>query len=251
MGSDISRPFHWGHTPFEGWDHECLTEVAEYDGRRCLRIACTQLAPPYTAKDQKRIVGEWCEFFRGKSSIEELIVDSRTPVPLFEAICAHRSLRRLRIKWGPVSDLTPIVGLRNLEALYLGTSGIRDLSPLGQLKKLSWLNLDNLKQVIDFGALSQVRALQFLQIEGYPQGPQKIHVKSLDFLTALTALRALHVGFVIVDNYDVTPLLRLRKLEYLVVPRLSAEDRDRLLQALPKLKYGNIRPGAEVRTEPG
>jgi Leucine-rich repeat (LRR) protein len=249
MAIDISRPFHWGFNAFTGWNHPCLTERSEYDGRTCLRIACTQLAPPYTAADQKRIVGEWCEFFRGPSSVEELIVDSRTPVNLFEAICQHRSLKRLRIKWGPVADLTPISRLKNLEAMYLGTSGARDLAPLRQLKNLYYLDLDNFKQVVDFKDLSFVRSLEYLHIEGYPQGPQKIHVANLEFLRPLVKLRALKIGWVIVDHYDVEPLLKLTKLEFLVVPKISSQDRDRVLAALPNLKFGNVRPGEDVETQ--
>jgi hypothetical protein len=73
-------------------------EAAEYDGRAVVRIANTQLGPPYTKADQKRIVAAWCELLRQPQPIEELIVDSRTPVELFEAICRQRKLQRLRIK---------------------------------------------------------------------------------------------------------------------------------------------------------
>ena len=147
---DISRPFHRGSNAFQGWDQKSLVERSQYDSRSCLRVCCTQLPPPYTPADQKRIVAEWCDFFRGSSPVEELIVDSRTPIDLFQAICEHRSIRRLRIKWGPVSDLTPIGKLKDLDSLYLGTTGVKDLSPLGQLKKLAYLDLDNFKHVVDF-----------------------------------------------------------------------------------------------------
>ena len=45
---------------------------------------------------------------------------------------------------------------------------------------------------------------------------------------------------VIVDHFDISPLLKLRKLEYLDLPAIAQSDRDRLLSALPKLRYGNV-----------
>lgn len=40
-----------------------VVEVSEYDGEDKLMINCTQLDAPYSAKDKKRILQEWCSFF--------------------------------------------------------------------------------------------------------------------------------------------------------------------------------------------
>ena len=240
MEIDVSKPFHFGFNSFDGGSEKSLVERSEYAGQTCLRLACTQLAPQFNATAQKRILEEWCEFFRGKSAVEELMVNCRTPVPLFESICEHRSIKRLKIKWGPVTDLSPLAKLKNLESLDLGTSGVKDLSPLVALKKLKYLNLDNFKQAKDFAALGGLRSLEFLKIVGYPQGPQKIHVRSVEFLRSLKKLRALAFEFVIFDQFKIDPLLTLKRLEFLEIPGLTEEDRVRLVAALPSVKYGDL-----------
>jgi hypothetical protein len=236
----IRRPFFGMGWPVRNASENCLVERAQYRRQRCVWIACTQLAPPYTTSDQKRILQEWCEFFHEESPIRELALRSRVPLGLFEAVCHQQSLARLHVKWGPVVDLAPLRRLRQLEGLSLGTTSVEDISPIAELPKLKFLQLENLKHVHDFSALSGACRLEFLEIEGYPQGPQKIHVKDLAFAHRLHDLRALRIGYALVDNGDISPLLNLRKLEYLDLPPIAQSDRDRLLAALPKLRYGNV-----------
>lgn len=162
------------------------------------------------------------------------------PAELFEAVCDHRELTRLHVKWGPVTDVSPLEQLEQLEGLSLGTTSVDDISVLARLPKLTHLQLDNLRSVHDFGVLSKAERPEFLAIEGYPQGPQKIHVKDFEFACGLRRLRALSIGYVIVDDFDISPLLKLHDLEYLDLPRTSNGDRDRLVEALPKLRFGNV-----------
>lgn len=215
-------------------------ERSQYRRQRYVWLACTQLGPPYKASDQKRIIQEWCAFFHETPLIRELALRSRVPVELFEAVCHHHLLTRLHVKWGPAVDLSPLQRLRQLEGLSLGTTSVEDISPIAELPKLTFLQLDNLKHVRDFGALANACRLEFLEIEGYWQGPRKVHVKDLAFARGLQNLRALRMGYVIVDRFDISPLLKLRKLEYLDLPAIAQSDRDRLLAALPKLRYGNV-----------
>ena len=234
------RPFLGVGWPVRNPSGNCLVERSQYRRQRCVWLACTQLGPPYQASDQRRIVQEWCAFFHEESPLRELALRSRVSPELFEAACHQEQLTRLHVKWGPIVDLAPLRRLRQLEGLSLGTTSVADISPIAELPKLTFLQLDNLKCVGDCSALSKARRLEFLEIEGYWQGPQKIHIKDLAFASALHHLRAFRIGYVIVDDFDISPLLPLRKLEYLDLPSIAQPDRDRLLAALPKLRYGNV-----------
>lgn len=236
----IERPFFGVGWPVRLPSGRHIVERSEYRRQRYLGLACTQLGPPYTASDQKRIVQEWCEFFRESPPVRELSLRSRVSSELFEAVCDHRLLTRLHVKWGPVTDLSPLAQLKQLEGLSLGTTSVADIAPIAELPKLTHLQLDNLKRVHDFGVLSKAEHLEFLQIEGYPQGPQKIHVSNFEFARPLSNLRALSVGYVIVDDFDISPLLNLSQLEYLDLPATTTRNRDRLLEALPNLRFGNV-----------
>jgi Leucine-rich repeat (LRR) protein len=236
----MERPFLGIAWPVRIPSGRIIVERSEYQRQRYLGLACTQLPPPYKPSDQERIMQEWCRFFRESPPVRELALRSRVPPELFEAVCDHRQLTRLHVKWGPVRDLTPLRQLKKLEGLSLGTTRVGDISAIAELPKLTLLQLDNLKRVHDFGALSNAERLEFLRIEGYPQGPQKIHINNLEFARRLHRLRALSVGFVIVDDFDISPLFNLRKLEYLDLPSITNRHRDPLLEALPKLRFGNV-----------
>jgi Leucine-rich repeat (LRR) protein len=235
-----ARPFFGTGWPVRNPSGNSIVERSQYRRQRCVWIACTQLGPPYKTADQKRIIREWCAFFREDSPIRELALRSRVPPELFQAVCHQRQLTRLHVKWGPIVDLAPLQGLRELEGLSLGTTSVEDISAVAALPKLKYLQLDNLNRVSDFGALSSARRLEFLEIEGYWQGPKKSHLMNLDFAQGLRNLRALRIGYVAVRDCDVSPLLGLRKLEYLDLPSIAQRDRNRILAALPKLRFGNV-----------
>jgi len=234
------RPFYGTGWPVRNPSGTCLVERSEYRRQKYAWIACTQLGPPYKPADQKRIVREWCEFFDGDSPLRELALRSRVAPQLFEAVCCHQQLTRLHVKWGPVKDLTPLRKLQQLEGLSLGTTSVEDISPVADLPALTMLQLVNLKHVRDLGPLAAAARLQFLEVEGYWQGPQKTHLLNLEFARELHDLRALSIGYVIVEDLDVTPLLGLTRLEYLDLPSVSQRDRDRLIEALPALRHGSV-----------
>lgn len=244
----IDQPFYGGGWPaYFAASSKTLVERSEYRRQKYLKLGCTQLDPPYKPSDQKRILAEWCDFFRGPSPVRDLGLFSRTPEELFESICLGGQIQQLHVKWGPVRDLSPVSNLQCLEGLHLGTTGVTDLSPLAALPGLTHLSLDNLKHVYDFSDLANVSQLQYLSIEGYPQGPQKIRVKDLRFLRELTSLRALRIGYVIIEEFDVDALCSLQNLEYLSLPDVGRTESERLTlhaaairQQLPHLRYGNV-----------
>ena len=58
------------------------------------------------------------------------------PVVLYEVVCVDLSFTR-------PSDLTPLAGLEDLQALYLEGARVSDLTPLAGLKNLKVLNLED------------------------------------------------------------------------------------------------------------
>jgi hypothetical protein len=236
----IRSPFTGVGWPASNPAESRFIDRSEYDRQKHAWITCTQLGRPYSAADQRRIVREWCDFFRSSPPLRELALRSRVPTELFDALCDHAKLTRLHVKWGPVSDLTCLAGLRNLEGLSLGTTGVRDISPIGALPKLRMLQLNNFKHVIDFGAISHATNLESLDIAGYWQGPQKIHMLNPDFVRPLVKLKALSISCAIIDKFDISPLLQLSDLQYLDLPAISKDQRESLVSSLHRLRYGNV-----------
>jgi Leucine-rich repeat (LRR) protein len=239
--------------PFEGhaWPVRIRTpgiiERADYRGQKCLEIESSVLGVNYPSRERKRIQEEWFEFFRSPQPVRELSLWLRVSQEFFDLVCQQRALQRLYVKWGPVTDLSAVRNLPHLDGLSLGTTSVRDLSPLGDVLKLKYLQLENLKQVVDFSALARCRQLESLRIDGFREGPQKIKVRDLQFVSGLTRLRALAVDFVIIEEFDVQCLLGLKNLEYLDLPSVGRAEQKRLKEfshqireTLPNLRFGNV-----------
>jgi Leucine-rich repeat (LRR) protein len=243
----MNQPFHGAAWPVELGSDRYIKERSEYRNQKVLGLACTTLGQARPASEQKRIVEEWCEFFEQPNPVRNLALRRQVSQRLFDAVCHIRALNQLHVKWGPVTDLSALRNVRELTGLSLGTTSVTDLSPITALPQLTHLQLDNLKRVVDFKELVACRKLEFLNIEGYPQGPQKVKVKDLRFLRGLTNLKALRIGFAQVKEFDVDDLMNLKNLEYLELPssgRIEANRLDEfaklLSESLPKLRFGNV-----------
>ena len=251
----IDQPFYGYSWPVRLRSVHAIYEASEYRRQKYLCLACTILGQARSSAEQKRIVEQWCRFFSSPTPILELALRRRVPQQLFDAVCEQEQLLRLHVKWGPVVDLAALRKTPLLEGLSLGTTSVEDLSPLIALKKLTHLQLDNLKRVYDFSDVGKCRKLEFLQIEGYPQGPQKITMKDLHFLSGLKNLKALDIGFVKVEEFDIEPILGLKRVEYLSLPEFGRIEQKRLdkfsrliCDTLPRLKHGSVVSHASANT---
>lgn len=237
---DPTKPFHapWPMDP--SVDTPEVIELEFYKGSKGIDIGCTQLPGP--ASRQRRIVQEWCEFFQDPTPVRDLVLSTRTPVNLFEAVCRQSQLRSLFIKWGAMKDLTPIANLKNLKRLNLGSCSISDLSPIGELTSLEHLFLGNLSKLSDYSPLAKLTKLKFLLIEGAPWAPKDVWIDDLDFLRKLPKLRGLQIAAAkIRDDSWLEPLLQSKGLEYLDLPkRCVNQHRQEILAGLPKLKHGLV-----------
>jgi hypothetical protein len=163
-----------------------LTTVAEYAGQPAIRVAATQLGPRYSSSDAKRIVAEWVEFFASvPSPIQDLGLVSRTPNRLFEALAGQRQLQRLSVKWGDFEDLSPLSELRNLSYLRLaGASKVRDLRPLAELSAVAELELESLRHAHDLRPIGAMSGVTSLGIAVAVWSLRIAHVDSISFTTS-------------------------------------------------------------------
>ncbi len=175
------------------------------------------------------------------SPVRQLIIGTRLPIPLFEAICHQRELRVLFIKWGPIKELSPIINLKKLKKLHLGSCSIEDLSPIASLTNLEQLSLSNLDRLSDYSPLANLNKLQLLEIEGAPFMPKKVWIDDLRFLASLKKLRGLSICAArFRDSSYYKSLAGSPGLEYLDLPKLDDTSREEIVSSLPNLKYGDV-----------
>ncbi|MEM1195727.1 MAG: leucine-rich repeat domain-containing protein [Pseudomonadota bacterium] len=120
-------------------------------------------------------------------------------------------IKRLRITHARPKDIDFIARLQNLEELVLEyVSGFDDISPIGELKKLRSLHIENLRRVSSFSGLAGAERLEYLAIRGTFDWSQP--VESFDFLSSFTELE--HLGLHSIKAPKVEqPLISLQNLE--------------------------------------
>ncbi len=227
-----------------------VTEVSEYAGEEEIIINCTQLGPAYkSAKDKKRVLTEWCEFFVDKpDAFTVLKFGTRMPQELFDAVCHQKRLRHLEVKWGAYKDLTAIQNLKELNLLYMGSgAGVECVRPIAKLPNLIGLYVENFQKITDYSDLAQLGRLESLTICGDGMGPQYITVDSINFLGEMTQLRYLKLLTMRLRSSDYGPVLNLRDLEHLSLrPHKDVKKLYDELCRLPKLKWGLLKAEPEL-----
>jgi hypothetical protein len=122
-------------------------------------------------------------------NLEELTLHAPTPEQL-QAVEALRSLKRLRVTHARPKTIDFIRAMSELEEVVLEyVSGFSDLSPLGTLKHLRALHMENLRRVSDFSGLAGATNLKYLAIDGTLDWQQPID--GFEFLRTLPQLEVL------------------------------------------------------------
>lgn len=122
-------------------------------------------------------------------------------------------IKRLRITHARPKDIHFLARLQNLEELVLEyVSGFDDVSPIGELKKLRSLHIENLRRVSNFSGLAGAESLKYLAVGGTLDWSQP--VESFEFLSSLTELEHLGLHSIKAPKID-QPLASLQKLEAL------------------------------------
>ena len=95
------------------------------------------------------------------TNVKTLWFQSRTSQEMFEAACAVPNLEGLYIKWGALTDMTPVTQAQGLKALHIGGSpSMQHLEALTGLPKLQWLELENIKALADPAFVGQLTRLR-------------------------------------------------------------------------------------------
>ena len=116
------------------------------------------------------------------------------------------NLRKLRLVFNKISDLSPLVNLP-LEELWLWDNSVTDLSPLFKMTTLTHLDL-GYNRISDISPLERLTELTWLELSGN----QISDITPLSNLTQLTLLEAFNNQIT-----DVTPLANLPRLEHLKI----------------------------------
>lgn len=211
-GERSGIPSHWGALQSTGAVPRSIMRPSEWAGGEILSVACTQTS--LAARDQKKLVDQWCEALAGMTSVRTLLFTTKVPQDLFDAACAMKSLKALQLKWNSIKDLSRLAEATSLRCLNLGqSSSVESLEPVAGCAGLEWFQIESPTKAFSLtplAGMSQLIGLGFLGQEG-----KKLTVPSLDALSGLASLRWLHLGSVHVADDSLRPLAKLRHLEWL------------------------------------
>ncbi len=155
-----------------------------------LSLACTQTDLP--ASQQKKWVAAWCEKLPSCDSVKILWFQTKVTQALFEAACQMPHLESLYIKWGALRSLEPLLQLKKIRHLHLGSApSAEPISVLSQLTTLVDLEIENNPGVCDLRFLEPLTALESLSISGQRNSLKKVKIKNLAPLARLTQLKRL------------------------------------------------------------
>jgi len=159
-------------------------------------------------------------------NLAELTLHAPTHAQL-EAIGELHRVKRLRITHTRPRTMEFIQSMRGVEELVLEyVSGVRDLSPMCELKRLRALHMENLRAVSDFSGLSGIDSLRYLAIYGTLDWKQPI--EDFEFLRGLPGLEVLAMWQLITrkDYPALLPAVSLKRLKRLKIHAsyLAAEE---------------------------
>ncbi|MCR6639876.1 MAG: hypothetical protein NVV82_13075 [Sporocytophaga sp.] len=150
------------------------------------------------------------------------------------------NLKYLQISTNKQSEIPDLSCLKNLEILILsGIKKVENINFLEGLSNLKTLYIHEINNLYDLTPLSALTNLEELFLDhGKMSGTGQV-IKSMEPISRLTNLRYLKLALnVEKNNYDIKPLLSLKKVEKLVMlPRyLENGQREILLKELPLLQ---------------
>ncbi len=219
QSSETVEPWHsyWHHRPTRDFPPKSIRQPEDYTGGERLSLAITQTNLP--AKEQKALVKRWCELLPTLTNVKTLWFQSRTSQDMFDAACAVPNLEGLYIKWGALTDMTPITRAQNLKALHIGGSpSMQHLEALTGLPNLQWLELENIKALADPGFVGQLTRLRGLSLAGGDIGTGNVvKMDSLSALAGLKDLEWLALSYLRVADESLAPLAELPKLKVLLI----------------------------------
>lgn len=149
------------------------------------------------------------------------------------------NLKYLHISINRQNEIPNLAGLKKLEVLILsGIKKVENINFLQGLTHLKTLYIYELNSLYDLSPLSSLTNLEELYLDHGKMSGTGQAVKSMEPIAKLTNLK--YLAFILnveKKNYDITPLLSLKKLETLhILPRyLDNGQKEKLLHELPLL----------------
>jgi hypothetical protein len=192
-----------------------LTFPEELTESQRISVACTQTG--LSASKQRALVRRWCQLLPTLANVRTLLLTTRVPQILFDAVCQMPYLEDLWIKWSGITNIEPIQRLTTLRYFHLGSStALRSIHPLTKMSELKWLGLENLKRIDNIEPVGSLTELEGLTLEGGMWTTWK--VRSLMPLSSLENLRYLSLAGLRSDDRTLAPLFSLRRLETFIAP---------------------------------
>lgn len=150
------------------------------------------------------------------------------------------NLKYLHISINKQTEISYLSPLKNLEVLILSSiKKVENINFIKGLTNLKTLYIYEINNLYDLAPLSSLKNLEELFLDHRKMSGTGQAVKSIEPILKLTNLKYL-AFFLNVENknYDVKPLILLKKLQKLVIiPRyLENGQREKLLSELPLLK---------------
>lgn len=194
-------------------------------------------------------VKAWIPRLPKLTALRRLWIKSRANQALFDAACQLALLERLHISWSSVERCDALERLDALTHLYLGNSPrLRSLAPLARVPALRALALQGIfREVAQLDVVAECRSLRGLELIGQDHKVQTY--ASLAPLGELTELRYLRLAAVRFRDADWRPLLKLAKLECLLIAENALKHwplraYQELHAGLPRLENDLIRLAA-------
>jgi len=237
---------YWVHRPALNFPPPSHQDPADFDGGERLSLACTQTNA--SASQQKKWVAAWCEKLPSCDSVKTLWFQTKVTQALFEAACQMPHLESLYIKWGALRSLEPLLQLKQLRHLHLGSApSAEPIAVLSQLTTLVDLEIENNPGVSDLRFLEPLTALESLSISGQRNSLKKVKIKSLAPLARLKQLKRLMLTTLILEEPSLDALTDLPKLKYLLLSnQFEMAEIARLAALLPEVDCDLFAPVSEV-----
>ena len=151
------------------------------------------------------------------------------------------NLKYLKISCNKQNEFPDLSTLKSLQVLVLASiTRVDNIEFLKGLANLKTLYICDLNHLYDLSPIAELRSLQELFLSNGGMCGVGKPVKSMEPLSRLLELEYLHFGVTVENqNYDISPLLHLKKLKHLsILPRfLKKGNEEKLKEMLPLLNW--------------
>jgi hypothetical protein len=204
------------------------------------RLARYQQLASVSVAEQKTVP----DFLTGLPSLRKLYVVG--PVRSIDPLARMATLEDLTLRSVTAPDLRPLTHLHALRSLDIKLGGLRDLSLLPEVGRLTYLELWQIRGLSDISSVAGLAALEELFLQSLRQ------VTALPDLSRCSALRRVHLE-TMKGLTDLTPLAAAPALEELLLVDAGHLQPDVLLPLVghptlrtARLGFGSLRKNAQA-----